>query len=75
MLQIKYRKNELSMDDKNWLLKMETEDNMILFGRSVLLQEKEEAEHYYGKLTDEDRESIHEYPIMYLYQELCQSDD
>jgi len=75
MLQIKYRKNELSMDDKKWLLKMETEDNMILFGRSVLLQEKEEAEHYYGKLTDEDRESIHEYPIMYLYQELCQSDD
>ena len=74
-LQIKYRKNELSMNDKKRLLQMEAEDNVVLFGRSVLLQEKEDAEHYYGKLTDEERESIQEYPIMYLYQELRKKDD
>ena len=63
------------MNDKKRLLQMEAEDNVVLFGRSVLLQEKEDAEHYYGKLTDEERESIQEYPIMYLYQELRKKDD
>jgi len=63
------------MNDKKRLLQVKAEDKVVLFGRSVLLQEKEEAEHYYGELTDEERESIKDYPIMYLYQDLCKKDD
>lgn len=74
-LQIKYRKKELSTNDKKRLLQVKAEDNVVLFGRSVLLQEKEDAGHYYGELTDEERESIKDYPIMYLYQDLCKKDD
>lgn len=69
-LQIKYRKGEFREEEKNILLEMQAEDNTISFGKNVLLERKKEAIKFFNLLSEEEKESIREYPIRYLYESL-----
>lgn len=69
-LQIKYRKQGFQKEDRKHLLEIQPEDYVVSFGKSVLLQQKGDADNYYKKLTDEEKEDIKDYPIMYLYRKL-----
>ena len=69
-LQIKRRQGKLSAYDKEALEKIQTKDVQILFGKSVLLGDKEASQKYYELLSETERSTYEHYPIYKLYTEL-----
>lgn len=63
------RKQSLSVDDRNELisLKSDTNDRTILWSINLLLDNKEETEYYWNKLSVEEQENIKQFPIYKLY--------
>ncbi|TGG86743.1 hypothetical protein [Geotoga petraea] len=66
--QIIYRKGKLSNEEKYNLNKMKknTDDNQILCAINILLDNKYEAELYYNKMNDYEKNEFSKYPIYNL---------
>lgn len=72
-LQCKIRKNkELSEEDKEYLYNItdNNQNNLLKFGASVLLRDKNRGERYFKKLSDEEQTEIQNCPIYNLWKDL-----
>lgn len=63
------RERELRADEKQFISSIEG-DNSIMFAKSVVLSDIQEANKYYAFLNEEEIKQIHDYPIMKLYKQL-----
>ena len=72
-LQCKIRRNkELSEEDKEYLYNItdNNQNNLLKFGASVLLRDKNRGERYFKKLSDEEQTEIQNCPIYNLWKDL-----
>lgn len=69
-LQIKKRRGLLDSRDIESLKDINSNSDAVLFGKYVLLGDKEKAGHYYQLFSDEMKEQFKKYPIYKLYSEL-----
>ncbi|MBO4562771.1 MAG: hypothetical protein J5772_04080 [Clostridia bacterium] len=69
-LQIKERRNCLEDEDIRILDELSSDNSFVLFGKSVLLKNFEQAERYYNALTSEDKKRYAGYPIYKLFERL-----
>lgn len=68
--QIKKRRDTLDEKDLEVLHKIKSSDKEILFGISVLLNEKEKAEYYFNEFSEEIQKRYKEYPIYKLFSQM-----
>ena len=70
MFQVKKRQGLLNEKDIQALKNIHAENAGESFGISVLLEDKEKADFYFGQMTEDERKQIVNYPIYSLYQNL-----
>lgn len=70
LMQIKKRRSGLSLKDINSINSIESDEIHILFGKYVLLGNKQQAKTCFDRFTIEDRESYEQFPIYELYRQL-----
>ena len=66
-LQIKIRETGLSDSDKKKLSDVDTADAQALFCISVLLGNKNDADTYYKRMSEKEKDLIKDLPIIKLY--------
>lgn len=69
-MQIKKRETELDDDDLELLRNIEDVNPEILFGKYVLLEDKDRAEESFSKLSIESQKRYKGFPIYNLYKNL-----
>ena len=70
MMQIKKRRTGLSAEDLNIISSINTDELHILFGKYVLLGNKQQAKTCFDRFTIEDRERYAQFPIYELYKHI-----
>ena len=70
MMQIKKRRTGLSAEDLNIISSIDTDELHILFGKYVLLGNKQQAKTCFDRFTIEDRERYAQFPIYELYKHI-----
>ena len=69
-MQIKKRRNGLSIEDLNIISSIDSDELHILFGKHVLLGNKQRAKSCFDKFTKEERERYIQFPIYELYKRI-----
>ena len=69
-LQIKKRLGIWGEEERSELETMTNDTTPALFGKAVLLGDKEKAAYYFKKMSPEEKEQYSEYPIFTLYEQL-----
>ena len=69
-LQIKKRLGIWGEEERSELETMTDATTQTLFGKSVLLGNREKATYYFKKMSSEEQEQYSEYPIFTLYEQL-----
>ncbi len=69
LLQAKYYLDNLSTDDKQWLIKLKNTNNdlVIKCGSLLLLEYLDEFELYFKELKPDEQKEFKEYPIYQIY--------
>lgn len=69
-LQIKKRYSSLDETDIIYLQNIESEDCGLMFGKYVLLEEREMAKSLYEMFSEEDQKKYQSYPIYFMYKNM-----
>ena len=69
-MQIKKRRNGLSLEDLSIISRIDSGELHILFGKYVLLGNKQQAKKYFDKFTIEEKERYKQFPIYELYKKI-----
>lgn len=70
LMQIKKRKIGLNGDDIEQIMSIDSDEIHILFGKNVLLGNKQHAKQYFDKFSKEDKERYNQFPIYELYRHM-----
>ena len=73
-IQIKKRNMTFSKDDENILRSIVSSDDVILFGKYVLLENYKKANEYFNRITANEKEIIMESPIYNLYKKMIDTE-
>ena len=73
-IQIKKRNMTFSKDDENILRSIVSSDDVILFGKYVLLDNYKKANEYFNRITANEKEIIMESPIYNLYKKMIDTE-
>ena len=69
-LQIHKRKGTFPVDDIKLLNNIKGNDEHVLFGKSVLLEDRESAKLHFARLSADEQEQYKKYPIYKLFMDL-----
>ena len=72
MMQIKKRRTCLSGEDLEQIKSIDSDEIHILFGKNVLLENKQHAKKYFDRFSKEDRERYIQFPIYELYRRMLE---
>ena len=69
-MQIKKRRIGLNSEDLSAIESIESCEIPVMFGKNVLIGNKQQAEMYFDKLTKEEKEAYKQFPIYELFRQL-----
>ena len=70
MMQIKKRRTGLSGEDLERIIRIDSDEIHILFGKNVLLGDKKHANEYFEKFSTKDKKRYIQFPIYKLYRNI-----